>query len=196
MTNAPHANSSASDMTTAAGSGISQLNQKSSSEHQRDHRHIRFCDQSEVVDVAQLKELFNRAAFWAKERSVAQLAIAIANSCPVVTVWDGDRLIGHARATSDGVYRATIWDVVIDPDYQGFGLGRKLVQTVLAHRRMRQVERVYLMTTQQQKFYERIGFHANQSTTMVLTNEGHEGLLLGTEQLAAMWEEAQNHDSR
>jgi N-acetylglutamate synthase-like GNAT family acetyltransferase len=196
MTNAPYANSSQSDFPAQLGGGIANLNQQSSSEHQRDHSHIRFCDQSEVIDVAQLQELFNRAAFWAKERSVAQLAIAIANSCPVVTVWDGERLIGHARATSDGVYRATIWDVVIDPEYQGFGLGRKLVQTVLAHERMRQVERIYLMTTEQQKFYERIGFQENHSTTMVLTNEGQEGLLLGTEQLAAMWQEAQNHDSR
>ncbi len=146
-----------------------------------------------MVSAAQLRELFNRGAFWAKDRSVEQLAIALANSCPVVTVWDGTRLIGHARATSDGVYRATIWDVVIDPEYQGFGLGRKLVQTVLAHDRMRHVERVYLMTTQQQKFYERIGFHENQSTTMVLLNENSLDLLVGTEQLAAMWEEAQHH---
>ncbi|MFN5855129.1 MAG: GNAT family N-acetyltransferase [Pseudanabaenaceae cyanobacterium] len=193
MTNAPFSNSPQSDLTAETGS-IGQSSQKSSNAHQRDHSHIRFCDQPELVNATQLQELFNRAAFWAKDRSVAQLAIALANSCPVVTVWDGERLIGHARATSDGVYRATIWDVVIDPEYQGFGLGRKLVQTVLAHGRMRHVERVYLMTTQQQKFYERIGFNENQSTTMVLMNEDSTGLLVGTEQLAAMWQEAHHHD--
>jgi N-acetylglutamate synthase-like GNAT family acetyltransferase len=98
------------------------------------------------------------------------MAIAISNSKPVVTVWDGDRLIGHARATSDGVYRATIWDVVIDSDYRGAGLGRKLVQTVLAHPNVCNVERVYLMTTHQQKFYEQIGFEQNSSTTLILLN--------------------------
>ncbi|NEQ32809.1 MAG: GNAT family N-acetyltransferase, partial [Leptolyngbya sp. SIO4C5] len=93
------------------------------------------------------------------------------HSNPVVTVWDGDRLIGFSRATSDGVYRATIWDVVIHPDYQGAGLGRKLVQTVLGHPHMSRVERVYLMTTHQQRFYERIGFETNSTTTMVLFNQ-------------------------
>jgi N-acetylglutamate synthase-like GNAT family acetyltransferase len=135
-----------------------------------DNRSIRFCDRTEQVDLVQLQALFNLVAFWAKERSLEDLATAIANSDPVITVWDGDRLIGHARATSDGVYRATIWDVVIHPNYQGTGLGRKLVQTVLSHPKVCNVERTYLMTTHQQSFYERIGFTSNSSTTMVLHN--------------------------
>lgn len=135
-----------------------------------DHRHIRFSDRHEEVDLEQLQGLLRIGAFWAKERTLAGLAIAIDNSKPVVTVWDGDRLIGHARATSDGIYRATIWDVVIAPEYRGSGLGRKLVQTVLAHPNVCHVERVYLMTTHQIKFYEQIGFEQNSSTTLVLFN--------------------------
>ncbi len=135
-----------------------------------DCRHIRFCDQKRV-DLMQLRALFQVAAFWAKDRRVEDLAVAIANSDPVITAWDHDLMIGFARATSDGVYRATIWDVVIHPDYQGAGLGRKLVQTVLSHPKMNRVERVYLMTTHQQSFYERIGFECNTSTTMVLHNQ-------------------------
>jgi len=136
-----------------------------------DCSHIRFCDEKTRVDLDQLQALFQVAAFWAKDRCRDDLAIAIANSDPVVTVWDKDDLIGFARATSDGIYRATIWDVVVHPDYQGAGLGRKLVQTVLSHPKMHRVERIYLMTTHQQSFYERIGFEANASTTMVLQNQ-------------------------
>ena len=61
--------------------------------------------------------------------------------------------------------------MVIHPDYRGAGLGRKLVETVLSHPRMNRVERVYLMTTHQQSFYERIGFECNSSTTMVLYSQ-------------------------
>jgi N-acetylglutamate synthase-like GNAT family acetyltransferase len=136
-----------------------------------DYRHIQFCDRKSRIDYAQLQELFRLGAFWAKDRKIEDLEVAIANSEPVITVWDGQRLIGFARATSDGVYRATIWDVVIHPDYQGAGLGRKLVETALSHPRMSRVERVYLMTTHQQHFYERIGFECNSSTTMVLYNQ-------------------------
>ncbi len=136
-----------------------------------DHHHILFDDSRSKVDLNQLQTLFKATAFWAKDRSQEDLKIAIANSEPVVTVWDYDTMIGFARATSDGIYRATIWDVIIHPNYQGSGLGRKLVQTVLSHPKMCRVERVYLMTTYQQKFYEHIGFEYNSTTTMVLNNQ-------------------------
>lgn len=136
-----------------------------------DCSHIQFCDRKYQIDLSQLQVLFKLGAFWAQERSVEDLSVAIANSEPVISVWDGERLIGFARATSDGIYRATIWDVVIHPDYRGAGLGRKLVETVLSHPRMNRVERVYLFTTHQQRFYERIGFECNSSTTMVLYNQ-------------------------
>ncbi|MBW4620640.1 MAG: GNAT family N-acetyltransferase [Cyanosarcina radialis HA8281-LM2] len=142
-----------------------------------DSRQIRFCDRQSAVDLDRLQSLFQAGAFWAQNRRVEDLAVAIANSDPVISVWDRERLIGFARATSDGIYRATIWDVVIHPDYRGAGLGSKLVETVLSHPKMNRVERVYLMTSHQQRFYEQIGFQSNSSTTMVLYNQPIEPLL-------------------
>ena len=135
-----------------------------------DCSHIQFCADKSKVDFIQLQRLFAATAFWAQERNINDLHIAIANSNPVVTVWDAECLIGFARGTSDGIYRAAIWDVVIDSGYQGVGLGRKLVQTVLSHPLVSKVERVYLTTTHQQSFYERIGFKRNETNTMVLHN--------------------------
>ncbi|MDB9458052.1 GNAT family N-acetyltransferase [Dolichospermum circinale CS-545/17] len=129
---------------------------------------IQFSQSLGDIDICKLQQLFDITAFWAKGRNIKDLAIAIANSEPVISVWDKELLIGFARATSDGIYRATIWDVAIHPDYQGNGLGSKLIETVLNHPRMQKVERVYLMTTHQQKFYEKIGFQVNKTTTMVL----------------------------
>ena len=136
-----------------------------------DCSHIQFRDLHTDIDIEQLQILFQLAAFWARDRSQDELAIALSNSNPVISAWDHDRLIGFARATSDGVYRATIWDVVVHPDYQGAGLGRKLVQTVLSHPHIAKVERVYLMTTNQKSFYEKIGFEVNGTTTMVYFNQ-------------------------
>ncbi|MEA5512968.1 GNAT family N-acetyltransferase [Nodularia sp. UHCC 0506] len=141
-----------------------------------EHRHSE-------IDLYQLQELFDLAAFWAKGRNIDDLGIAIANSDPVISIWDKERLIGFARATSDGIYRATIWDVVIHPEYRGTGLGRKLVETILSHPRVRGVERVYLMTTYQQEFYEKIGFQSNSSTTMVLNHQSQIEILPITEVL-------------
>ncbi|OUL32578.1 GNAT family N-acetyltransferase [Nostoc sp. T09] len=132
---------------------------------------IQFSDRKSEIDLYQLRQLFDISAFWAKGRSIEDLNVAITNSDPVISVWDGNQLVGFARATSDCIYRATIWDVVIHPEYRGTGLGSKLVETVLSHPRIRWVERVYLMTTHQQGFYEKMGFQSNTSTTMVLHNQ-------------------------
>ncbi len=135
-----------------------------------DSRHIqfRYTEAFSPEQLNQLCGLFRIAAFWAKERCTEDMLKAIAHSKPIVTAWDHDAIIGFARATSDGVFRATIWDVVIHPEYQGAGLGRRLVETLIAHPHMNKVERTYLMTTHQQRFYERIGFESNSTTTMVL----------------------------
>ncbi len=131
---------------------------------------IQFCVDKSKIDLEQLQELLNLSAFWAQGRKKEDLEIAIRYSDPVVSVWNKEQMVGFARATSDGIYRATIWDVVIHPEYRGARLGRKLVETVLSHQKVNRVERVYLMTTNQQSFYERIGFLANQTTTMILYN--------------------------
>ena len=132
--------------------------------------HIEFCTDKRKIDLVQLQKLYQNTTFWAKNRTIEDIKIAISNSNPVVSAWNNEKLIGCARATSDGIYRATIWDVVIHQDYQGFGLGRKLVETVITHPLLNRVERVYLTTTHQQKFYEKIGFKENSTTTMVLHN--------------------------
>jgi N-acetylglutamate synthase-like GNAT family acetyltransferase len=131
---------------------------------------ITFSTDRQKVDVSQLQNLLAIGAFWASQRTLSDLETAIQHSEPVVTAWDGERLVGFARATSDRVYRAVLWDVVIHPEYRGQGLGRTLVTTLLAHPSINQVERVYLMTSSQQGFYERLGFTENLTTTMVLFN--------------------------
>lgn len=145
-----------------------------------DSRHIQFCYVQDMTasELAQLCALLETAAFWAAGRQPEEMAQVIANSKPVVAAWDGDRLIGFARATSDGLLRATIWDVVVDADYRGKGIGRKLVETLIAHPHMNRVERTYLMTTHQQRFYERIGFEKNSTTTMVLYNQAIDECLI------------------
>ena len=80
-------------------------------------------------------------------------------------------MIGFGRATSDGAYRAVLWDIIINKEMQGDGLGRKVVDTLLKSPKIKNAEKIYLMTTNHIDFYKTIGFQkiTNQSL-MLLKN--------------------------
>ena len=105
-----------------------------------------------------LRLLLNKHAFWAQGRSRQQLRKMLKGSQVVVSLWRGKRMVGFGRASSDGIYRAVLWDVVVAGDLQGRGLGRRVVEALLASPKLRDVERVYLMTTNSNGFYEQMGF--------------------------------------
>jgi ribosomal protein S18 acetylase RimI-like enzyme len=105
-----------------------------------------------------LQRLLNQHAFWAQGRSIAELRRMLRGSAAVVSLWQGKRLVGFGRASSDGIYRAVLWDVVIPEDLQGKGLGRLLVEALMTSPELRDVERVYLMTTNSSGFYKQLGF--------------------------------------
>jgi len=105
-----------------------------------------------------LQRLLDQHTFWAQGRSLTQLRRMLAGSAAVVSLWRGRRLVGFGRASSDGVFRAVLWDVVIPEDLQGMGLGRKLVEALLSTEELSRVERVYLMTTNSAGFYKQLGF--------------------------------------
>ena len=92
----------------------------------------------------------------------------LAGSQAVVSAWRGGRLVGFGRATSDGVFRAVLWDVVVAGEEQGQGLGRQLVESLLDAPALRGVERVYLMTTNSAGFYEQLGFGGISSQRLMM----------------------------
>ncbi len=108
--------------------------------------------------LSKLQKLLDKHAFWAKNRSFKNLKILLAGSKVIISLWKGKRLIGFGRATSDGIYRAVLWDIVVADDLQRKGLGRRVVEELLAMPAISKVEKVYLMTTHSSDFYEQLGF--------------------------------------
>lgn len=108
-----------------------------------------------------LQRLLDKHAFWARGRSFRQLRRLLAGSEAVVTLWRGKRLVGFGRATSDGLCRAVLWDVVVAESHRSQGLGRRVVEELLRCPAVRAVERVYLMTTNSEGFYRHLGFDAS-----------------------------------
>ncbi len=106
----------------------------------------------------QLRLLLDTYAFWAKGRSNKQIRQLLAGSTVVISLWTGKRMVGFGRATSDGIYRAVLWDIVVADDLQGLGLGRQVVEALLSSAPLKNAEKVYLMTTKSADFYLQLGF--------------------------------------
>jgi len=123
----------------------------------------------------QLQALLDQHSFWGQGRSRRQLKTMLAGSQAVVSAWRRGRLVGFGRASSDGAFRAVLWDVVVATDLQRQGLGLRLVDTLLAAPALRGVERVYLMTTNGTGFYRRLGFETvREQSLMLLSNQRDE----------------------
>ena len=116
----------------------------------------------------QLQALLDGHSFWAQGRTPAQLRRMLAGSQAVVSAWRGDRLVGFGRASSDGAFRAVLWDVVVAGDEQGQGLGRRVVEALLQAPALQGVERVYLMTTNSAGFYTQLGFESGDSQRLMV----------------------------
>jgi ribosomal protein S18 acetylase RimI-like enzyme len=125
---------------------------------------ISFSDRTDI-DPAQLLHLYHQAP-WSKNRSADQAQQMLGHTDLAITAWDGDRLIGFARVLTDYVFRASIWDVIVDKHYQSRGIGTELVRHILHHPALKQVE-LFWLCTRMPGFYERLGFSSKEQTGMV-----------------------------
>lgn len=87
-------------------------------------------------------------------RTPEQLRLSFANSATVVFARDGDRIIGKARALSDGVCNAYVVDVWTWTPYRKQGIAASMLQ-LLFHDLPGQ--HVYLFTDDSPDFYRRVG---------------------------------------
>ncbi|OVA10181.1 GNAT domain [Macleaya cordata] len=120
------------------------------------------------VDVYELQALCDKVG-WPR-RPPSKVAAALKNSYMVATLHsikkspdaDGNdqmELIGIARATSDHAFNATIWDVLVDPRYQGQGLGKALVEQLIRALLRRDIGNITLFADGQVvDFYRNLGF--------------------------------------
>ena len=115
-----------------------------------------------------LQFLFNQNTLWAQDRTIKQIKQMLANSNVIITVWKNNNLVGFGRATTDQVYRAVLWDIVVSKDLQRAGLGKIIVEELLKNKKINSAERVYLMTTNSEEFYKQLGFKINTNQTLML----------------------------
>lgn len=97
--------------------------------------------------------------WWAKGRTREGIEKMLRGCLPFAFVGEGGRLVAFARVVGDGVYKATIFDVIVAPDQRGTGLGQYVMDAVMAHPAVASVRHVELQCKPElDEFYRRWGF--------------------------------------
>src|ERR1051325_11228065 len=73
-----------------------------------------------------------RANEWSSADKPEQLHKALLASHSLVTAWDGDKLVGLGNAFSDGHLVVYYPHLLVLPEYQGRGIGTRLMQMLKA----------------------------------------------------------------
>jgi len=120
-----------------------------------------------TVDLAELSTLYRIAPLGNKPPEA--LATVFGNSMFMCFVHAGDALVGAGRVLADGLDCAYIADVAVHPDHQGRGLGREIIQKLVALSRGHKKIILYA-NPGTEGFYGRLGF-LRMNTAMAIWHD-------------------------
>ncbi|MCL2377213.1 MAG: GNAT family N-acetyltransferase [Defluviitaleaceae bacterium] len=64
---------------------------------------------------------------WSGDYNVSHTADALGKTINT-TAWDGDKLVGCVRVLTDGYFFGTVSEILVLPEYQRQGIGKKLME--------------------------------------------------------------------
>ena len=90
-------------------------------------------DQPTRIDLDALWEFLSTQAYWGRWRTRDDVRRQLDSAWRVVGVYEraSGRMVGFARAVSDGVAIAYLADVYVSPSVRGRGLGKRLVAAMI-----------------------------------------------------------------
>ena len=107
-------------------------------------------------------ELFESTG-WNEEYHLSkdELLFSISNSYYTLSAYDNDRLIGFGRIVSDGILHAMIYEMIINPDYQGKGIGGDILNMLIQKCLDSNIRDIQLFCAKGKRgFYEKYNFVA------------------------------------
>ena len=116
---------------------------------------------------------FISRSFWAEGIPKETMAKAIANSL-CFGVFDGPSQVGFARVVTDRATYAYLCDVYVLESHRARGLGKWLMEAVMAHPDLQGLRRFQLVTRDAHGLYARYGFDtpANPERHMEIFRHG------------------------
>ena len=109
------------------------------------------------LDVDAIYDYLSNHAYWARGRSRETVEQSISGSL-CFGLFHDERQVGFGRAITDYATFSYLCDVYVLEEYRGRGLGRWLIDTMMAHPALGPSMRLFLRTRDAQHLYRRVGF--------------------------------------
>jgi ribosomal protein S18 acetylase RimI-like enzyme len=121
------------------------------------------------TQILELATLYKQEG-WTKNRKLEDIKRMIHHSMIIGLIDEEvNKLVGFTRILTDYIYRATIFDVIVLNEYHGRGLGRLLMETIVSHPLLKNIERVDLYCGEDKiKFYNKWNFNRVSESTIFL----------------------------
>lgn len=87
------------------------------------------------------------------------------NANLVVTAWDGEMMVGVARAFSDKVYVTYLADLAVRTEYQRMGIGKELIRFLKAAAPKAKI--VALAAPDAESYYPHVGFERHPQAWII-----------------------------
>lgn len=117
-------------------------------------------DDLEAVDL-DFVEAMLRESYWASTRPRSDIERSVAASLNFVVLADG-RQVGYARVVTDAVTFAWIADVIVAPEVRGRGIGKWIMECLLAHPAVAPTTQKLLKTRDAHGLYRQYGFEIDE----------------------------------
>ena len=125
-------------------------------------------EDTNVFQAEDLQNLF-LSVKWESGNHPEKLAVAMKHSDSVFSAWDNGKLIGLINALDDGVMTVYVHFLLVNPEYQGKGIGKELLRLIT--NKYNDYLRIVLVADDKETgFYQNIGFELAKGTSAMFIN--------------------------
>ena len=125
--------------------------------HERNEDGLLFSTDRARLDIDLIHDFLSRESYWVPGIRREFVDRAIANSI-CFGIYEHGRQLAFARVITDGAGFAWLADVFVLGDHRGRGIGKRLIEFVLAHPDLQRIRRFMLATRDAHDLYSRLGF--------------------------------------
>jgi N-acetylglutamate synthase-like GNAT family acetyltransferase len=114
----------------------------------------------------ELSAVFKSSGIKRPSDDLERIQKMIDNADVTVSAWDGEKLVGVARAITDYTYCCYLSDLAVSAEYQKSGIGTVLVERLREHLG-EEVSLLLLSAPTAMEYYPRIGFEKTEKAFLI-----------------------------